>query len=218
MKLEDVEVSYEGKRGCGYRKGGGLYLVSSGTMEPCGKLPIRCEVCPTCGEGIRVARGFTWVDGDKLCDPEPHGDPSHQLGCPLASPIGRAGLIWIGEKFYPTTLEFQREARELGVSRRITAVPRDFVVGETLVLLGHRKAIRDACPDCGDRAESEGCETCDEERVVFAPGIFTAFRPRAVEYVCKGEETEEELDALLERGIKPVRVEERQTELEGAGA
>ena len=46
-----------------------------------------------------------------------------------------------------------REASKMGVSRRITAVPRDFVVGETWVLLGHRKAIEKACSECGDLPE-----------------------------------------------------------------
>ena len=56
-------------------------------------------------------------------------------------PMGRVGLIWVGEKFYPTPQDFCAEAEKMGISRRIPAVPNDFVLGETWVWLAHRKAI-----------------------------------------------------------------------------
>lgn len=223
-----MRTSVESARGCGFRKPGGLYLVSGELSEPCPLLPVEMKVCPTCGEGVRPARGFTWVDGAKLIPPSIHGTIEHTAVCPLApeghrdaegwvpsedaegnhvSRVGRCGLIWIGEQFYPTPQAFMSEAAEMGVSRRITAVPREFVIGETWVLLGHRRAIERACPDCGDEAISEDeCPVCGDERIVHVPGIITAFRPTAVEYVVKGDETDEEIEALERRGIEPVRV------------
>lgn len=221
-----VQIRREGSRGCGVRKAGGLYLVSGELSEPCPLLPVEMKVCPTCGEGIRPARGFTWVDPSKLVPAVDHGTEMHSMMCPFSpdaraeSPhrMGtRAGLIWIGEVHYPTPQDFMREAARMGVSRRITAVPRDFVIGETWVLLGHRKAIERACPECGDEAISqEECPVCNDKRVVHIPGIITAFRPSAVEYVVKGDETDEEIEALEKRGLTPVKVinEESQAALE----
>lgn len=51
----------EPRRGCGYRKEGGLYLVGGGLSAPCGRLPIPLTVCPVCNGGIHPARGWTWV-------------------------------------------------------------------------------------------------------------------------------------------------------------
>lgn len=250
-----VETRVEGARGCGFRKPGGLYLVSGELSEPCPLLPYETAVCPTCGEGIRPARGFTWVDGEKLIAPVKHGTPEHNACCPLApepreitpnpegkgylvtgwpkviprkkdaewaqrqplSRIGRCGLIWIGEQFYPTPQSFMREAATMGVSRRITAVPRDFVVGETWVLLGHRKAAEKVCPDCGDEPGGDPeCPVCEGTTFVHVPGIITAFRPTAVEYVVKGDETDEEIEAMEERGLTCVKViqDEAQAALE----
>ena len=52
----------EGKRGCGYRKPGGFYLVCDAPGQPCGRLPIPLTSCPCCGTGIKYARGVTWID------------------------------------------------------------------------------------------------------------------------------------------------------------
>lgn len=213
----DVPTLFEGARGCGYRKPGGLYLVSGALAEPCPLLPYETHVCPTCGAGIRPARGYTWVDGAALIPPVEHGGLEHTNHCPLApgyddagepvSRIGRCGLIWIGEQHYPTSDEFMAEAAVMGVSRRINNVPRDFVVGETWVLLGHRKAITRACSECGDEPTADPeCPVCGGSGYEHRPGIISAFLPRAIEYVCKGDETDEELEALVARGLTPVRV------------
>lgn len=238
--MASIRTSVEGARGCGHRKEGGLYLVSGQLSEPCPLLPYETKVCPTCGEGIRPARGFTWVDGEKFIPPTVHGDDEHWPVCPLApvaefrgddgwvvivegetgvpqSRLGRCGLIWIGEQFYPTPQHFMAEAARQGVSRRITAVPKDFEVGKTWVLLGHRKAIERACSECGDEAiTDEECPVCLGARFVWAPGVITAFRPAAIEYVVKGNETEEELEALEKRGLSLVRVV-KATEQEALG-
>ena len=215
-----IEERIEGRRGCGFRKPGGLYLVSDGLTEPCPLLPVEMTVCATCGQGIRPARGYTWVDGGKVVPPQIHGGTQHTAVCPFGpggtkeqiidgdyqSRLGRCGLIWIGEAFYPTADSFMDEANRMGVSRRITAVPRDFVVGETWVLLGHRKAIERVCPECGDDARDEECPVCSDTRKVHRPGIVTAFRPSAIEYVVKGDETDEEIETMERRGLTCVRV------------
>jgi hypothetical protein len=261
-----------------------LYLVSGQLSEPCPLLPFETSVCPTCGEGIKAARGFTWVDGAKFIPPVEHGTPGHNRVCPLGltmwidretnvsynkraeviidpegvipagySPIdgklpegcepvsrlGRCGLIWVGVQHYKTPGEFMSEAARMGVSRRITAVPKDFKVGETWVLLGHAKAIEKACSECGDLPETHPepgvvgtaqhaaragepvkvelttitgpdpeCPVCEGTGYEMKPGIITAFKPTAIEYVVKPEEEDDEefMEGLEKRGITPVKV------------
>ena len=85
----------EGKRGCGYRKPGGLYLVAAGRGRPCGLLPIALEACPTCGHGIKFSRSWTWVNVAALAAMNPESCQMKSCGdCPLAdAKIERAGLI-----------------------------------------------------------------------------------------------------------------------------
>ena len=199
-----IETRIEGKRGCGFRKAGGLYLVSDALGRACGKLPLTLTVCPCCGAGIKPSRGWTWVDADKLFADRPcthdlesrsgHGVsiPEACYGCPLSSPLGRAGLLWIGESFYKTPEDWVAEANRMGISRRIAHVPTDFVLGETWVLLAHRKAIRI------DRGSGH---------VDFASGIFRVFQPQRIEYVVKASDPQHKLDLLEKRGITLVRVQ-----------
>lgn len=203
-----IETRIEAKRGCGYRKPGGLYLVAKYEGRECCKLPFQLDVCPCCGAGIRPSRAWTWVDTGKLFNQEPCTAPMQAdlSRCPLYRPedVGRAGLIWVGEKFYPTVEEFKREASVMGISRRISAIPRGFKVGETWVLLAHRKAI----PKEVDIPAEEGgvLPGIQLTRTEWEPGIFFVFKPTAVEYVVKGDEAEEEIERLERRGVVPVKV------------
>jgi hypothetical protein len=109
------------------------------------------------------------------------------------------GLIWIGEKFYKTTQEWMEEGRTMGVSRRIKGIPNGFKVGETWVAVAHIEGI-------------PGGETWEGKKEKGKPAIFQVFKPSAIEYVVKGDETEEELTKLEGRGIslvKVVKIEER---------
>lgn len=63
-------MAIETRRGCGYRKVGGLYLVGSPDGLDCHRLPLPVERCPTCDHGIKPARGWTWV-GRELLLPTP---------------------------------------------------------------------------------------------------------------------------------------------------
>ena len=185
-------MSVEAKRGCGYRRVGGLYLVGEGPGAPCDRMPIPLNVCPCCGEGIKFSRGWTWIQPTRLfkgnhsanefceCDPQ----------CPACycethfGLEGKAGLLWVGEKFY-TISSFTEESVRLGVSKRIATVPHGFEIGKTWVFLAHKKAIND--------------ET---------PGIFMVFRPHAIEKIVTISEScdAEKMENLKKRGITPVRV------------
>jgi len=182
-----VLVSHEAARGCGFRKPGGLYLVARGPGRPCGKLPLPLEICPTCGAGIKPTRGWTWVNSTALAATVACRLPECDGLCPMARGVGRAGLLWIGEKFYPRPADWLDEAQRMGVSRRIATVPRDFELGKTWVLAAHRKGLR--CPDGS-----------------FTPAVFRVFQPTAVQVVVSGEESDEQIERLLERGLQPVKV------------
>lgn len=176
----NIVTSVESVRGCGYRKpsagGVGIYLMGEEIFKPCERLPFPLHVCPTCGEGVKQARGWTWVvpqalfaeDVEPLCMVDPNPGHMHNL-CFLCSPReGRAGLLWVGELHYPTAREFMVEAGAMGISRKIGAIPHDFEAGKTVVYLAHPNAVQDV--------DGDGTP-------VAAPGIMTVFRPTRVDLV-----------------------------------
>ena len=65
-------MAVEQKRGCGYRKVGGLYMVTDpGTLTLCDRMTIKLEPCEHCEAmgfscGFKPARGWTWVMPEKL--------------------------------------------------------------------------------------------------------------------------------------------------------
>lgn len=183
------------RRGCGYRKPGALYLMADGPGKPCGRFPVPLKVCPCCGAGIKPCLGWTWVNGTELITQQGCVTREECGNCPAANPspaFDRCGLLWIGAGFYKTTSEWLDECEAQGVSRRVKALPKGFEIGETWVLFAHREATYR-----WDTAANDG---------IREPGIFHATRPSRVEYVTKGDETEEGLERLEKRGITPVRV------------
>lgn len=191
--MPTISTKVEAARGCGYRKAGGIYMVSDGIGVPCCSLPFELTVCPCCHAGIKQSRGFTWISskifGDILCK-------DFSRGCPLSflTAIGveeRVGLMWVGEKYYPTSDHFSKEANFVGVSKRIAALPKDFKVGETWVMLAYPKAIS---------------KINDKGEITFAKGIFRAFKPERIEYVVKDDDSDEKLDKLEKRGFTLVKV------------
>lgn len=200
-----IETRIEGKRGCGYRKKGALYLVSTGPFYSCGRLPVKLDVCPCCGSGFKPARGFTWIDGDKIAKMAKKktcglkGKNIVCMTCPLSDDskveFGKAGLIWIGTKFYSHKSIFALEAAIMGISRRINFVPHGFKIGETWIFLAHRKGYE--IMEFGKDPE-------------FYPGIFQVFQPTAIEIICDGTETDEEIEKFRKRGLTPVIVKKKE--------
>lgn len=196
-----IRISIESERGCGYRKVGGLYLRYDGPAMSCGRLPIPLTVCPCCGHGFKPSRGFTWVNADQLIEAAPNNCISDNcLYCPIggmiANGIGRAGLIWIGEEFYKTPLDFEREAARSGISRRIAAVPNDFEIGKTWIMLAHRKVILNPV-EFG-------------KEPTYTAGIFRIFKPDRIEVVVDGTESDELIESYLARKLTPVLVKHQE--------
>lgn len=188
-------VAIEGKRGCGFRKVGGLYLVADKLLSVDCHREVHLEVCPVCGAGIKPSRGWTWIEPLRLfgvCEEKDKDYMCHKFNCKICfPPEGKHGLLWIGRQFYKTPEEFIDEAMRMGVSRRIPTVPRGFKLGETVVYVAHRDAFGK------DRA-----------------GIIAAFKPQRVEMIitetmAKDEEFMKELE---KRGITPVVVPDDDTD------
>jgi hypothetical protein len=219
-------VSVEKARGCGYRSSGkngvGIYLMGGLYNEHCERLPFPLTVCPCCGAGIKPARSWTWVDPRLLfseeqeprCQTLSKADGAHGHNCsmcPLCNAKGyfneseRSGLLWVGEKFYPTPEHFLKEAVNMSVSRKIASVPHGFETGKTWVFLAH---IR-------------GCQNENEKP---SPAIIHAFRPGKVDLVV--DDLDKPPDRALNlaktlgeencRLVKVVKAEEREViEAEG---
>ena len=92
-----IETRIDEKRGCGWRKPGGLYLIGGKLAAPCGKLPIPLTVCPTCGHGIKPSRGWTWINGKVLAANQACRAAGYCERCPLCDPPEQVGLLWIRE-------------------------------------------------------------------------------------------------------------------------
>ena len=208
----NIETRYDSVRGCGWRKEGGLYLIAPEEGKACGKLPLPIGICPCCGGGIKVSRGFTWIDpvklfGDLKCkgvDQYSTNEIQEVLGasscrsCSLSThgvnKMHNAGMIWIGEKFYQTPEDFLQEAAVQGVSRRINSIPHDFKLGKTWVFLAHRKGIPVHVPLAQDEQE-------------WSPAIFKVFLPKAIEYVVHPDDDDDKLERLVKKGVTLVRIQ-----------
>lgn len=218
-------MSVEKRRGCGFRKIGGLYLVSDGAGVGCDRLPIALDVCPVCSHGFKQTRGWTWVDVNGLVGGV-HRDCQDKFPCPLCmatSEMGKAGLIWIGERFYKTPADFDKESQELGVSRRIKAIPRGFKLGESWVLLAHPKTIRMACSACMAKGFTEDmfsaaelCEACEGKGHKWIAGIFKVWCPQRIEKILpESARNSDEVAELQEQGITPVFVPDNDPDHQG---
>lgn len=219
-------MAVEAKRGCGWRKVGGLYLVGGGLSAPCDRMPFPLERCRTCGGGIKFTRGPQWIQPDFF---QAHGACTDDSACAAHPPclddsvcpvcrnredFGPHLLLWIGRGHY-TPEAYLEEGRKLGVSRRLSAMPKGLVLGETWVLLAHLDAVPpkdghpDVCTRCGFlKTEHQPSTICSEFVPPKAtPGIFCAFVPRAVELILKqSDATPERVEKEAKRGVTVVAV------------
>ena len=205
-----VKEELKVKRGCGFRKVGGLYLVGRPFGSTCDRLPFRLRPCPTCGHEHKFNRGFMQVTGMGIFRRSHNEDITASLRpgqgtlnctcqhCPACFPSNViAGIMWVGKKFY-TPADFAQEARNFGVSKRIPYVPEWLKLGETWVFLAHPKASENWSETC-----PKGCPDCDGKILTLAPGIFLAFVPQRVEQiVTESEATPERVKELEEQGIE----------------
>lgn len=186
-------MAVEAKRGCGYRRVGGLYLCGGVLSIGCDRLPYELHNCPVCGSGIKFSRGFAWLEAHKMFGVH-KGCLDSFKPCWMCQPKEEVmyGLLWVGEAYYSPE-HFLREAREMGISKRIPFIPKELVLGKTVVLLAHKKVFYQA----------EGSDGKPHEY----SGIFCAFIPKAIEMpIWESELTDEKKEELKKRGITPISI------------
>ena len=230
----------EVERGCGWRVAHGLYACGVGLGVPCDRLPLNIESCPACGAGLKVTRMPMKIDAQKLLGPHITGKsemrsnnpepivaqdvlvanwfcPEHEH-CAICNPElmkGPAYMLGVGREYSPQS--FIEEARKVGVSKRIWAVPKELEVGKTWILLTHRDAgtkefpeheielSTGKCVHCGYGVAREKPPTCKRK----VPAIFYAYRPERIEYlIWRSEATPENIESLEKRGLTVVIVED----------
>ena len=195
----------EEERGCGYRIVGKIYIVGEGIPAVCDNLPYPIEPCSGCGFVPQFTRGFTWLDKTYIkqhAGTKP-GASTEVIwcncipNCPICLPgendLEKYGLMWVGDKYY-TPEEFISESNSMGVSKAINKLPKDLVLGETWVVLAHRKV-----PMIQEEFMSGEPD--------YIPAIFYAFIPKAYEMlIWEKDATPERLAELKGQGITPIIV------------
>jgi len=219
-------MAVEERRGCGYRRVGGMYLCGEFLSAPCDRMPFPLTTCPVCGQGIKVSRGFTEVNPLKLWGPHDSATYDHNSGilytckdrvrpCLLCDPQDEpAYIMLVGAGNYKTKEDFLDEAHHMGISKRIPFIPKGLELGKTVVYLAHPKACEVKEPAVlqqamaiVEEAQSNQPRLLETEKVSKALGIFCAFIPKRVEkLIWKSQATPEELEKLEKRGITPVPI------------
>jgi len=140
--------------------------------------------CTECGTIVETSEYVKCIDNAcRLCR-DPHET---------------AYMLWVGEKFY-TPESFIQEALRLGISKAVATIPKDLVVGETVVYLAHKKAVKGLVVDKSTLAGYR------EERY---PGVFATFVPTHFERLVKKSDFENNREKYMEetkRGVKIVVV------------
>lgn len=82
------------------------------------------------------------VPQEPTAEDEPTTESTPDLPLAEEGPIASDLLMWVGYEGYPTIEEFVSEANRLGVSKRISRVPKGVEVGATRVFLAHDEGIK----------------------------------------------------------------------------
>jgi hypothetical protein len=108
-------------------------------------------------------------------------------------------LLWVGRAFY-TPEAFSKEAAEMGISRRLTQIPKGLKLGETWVLLAHPDACYEPVSWAFHWLYGDG-------DVGRAPGVFYGFRPERLELILRqSDATPERIAKEAVRGVTVVAV------------
>lgn len=195
----------EEKRGCGWRKIGGAYLVGEGLAETCDALPLDLEPCGECGYTVPFSRGIQEIHSGYLTSKveKAHEKQGGLCRDSFPCPICGSGLprkiflMFVSQEYY--TLEsFISEARKLGVSKRIApqCIPKNFLLGRDWIFLAHKRVL--FRPYDGSSGWKE-----DVKR-----GIFYAFRPQRIEMLLDSLASESEILEWERKGFTVVLIEE----------
>lgn len=171
--------------------------------------------CPECGGEMIKAEEFAGKKFRRiwLCDSCKIALERHPelctcgKNCPVCNPPEKVFMLWVGEKYYPTPSDFISEAMELGVSKAVPSIPKDFELGKSIVFLAHRKAVD---------MFIENPETLTGYEVKKFPGIFMTFVPTHFEILVRKSDYEANKDKYEEmekRGIEIIVVPDNYEEM-----
>ncbi|MBA7593196.1 hypothetical protein ES703_00113 [subsurface metagenome] len=207
-------MAVEERRGCGFRKVGGMYLCGEFISSPCDRMPFPLTTCPVCGQGIKVSRGFTQVNPHRLWGI--HWDCKDLFRpCFLCDPKDEpAYIMLVGAGNYKTKEDFLDEAHRMGISKRIPFIPKGLELGKTVIYLAHPKACEVKEPAVlqqamaiVEEAQTDQPRLLETDKVEKKLGIFCAFIPKRVEkLIWESQATPEELEKLEKRGITPISI------------
>lgn len=190
VKLEPIV-----KRGCGFRKVGGFYLVGAGLTHLCERLPLKIPSCPCCGERPRPNRGIQKFDYGKYFGTDEYSNcpPNCWVCYPDTIIDMEQYLMWVGKRYYNPD-SFINEAEMHGVSKRISRKMIDHIsIGTSVIFLAYQSMISD-----------------NHDKRIKHDAIFYAFIPTAIEHLMTESEyrdlPEEEEEEMKERGIRIVVV------------
>lgn len=173
-----------------------MYLIGGNSIAPCCKLPFLLSSCPCCGTVIKFSRGFNWINTDLFCFNRPAGIGCSS-SCVASAPGMPIGLMWVGESFYPTVRDFEREAAAIGISKRLNILPKGLQPG-MWVALAHNKAV------VGFDDSNNGNPAAD--LVTYKPGVFMFFRLEKIQYVVKPGDNDETLQKFSDKNIELITV------------
>jgi len=191
----------EQARGCGYRSVGGLYIRGTGIAVGCDRIPYLLECCPVCGSGIKFIRGYQMIDWFKFAGIHEPCKDKHK--CPICMPeeAVKHAIMWVGDKYYSPS-SFIEESQKQGICKRIASVPKDVKIGETWILLAHKKAGAQMVPD-DDKTNGNETLTDPPMKEIQVPAVFYAFRPTHVELIITKWQARKKkfIEDLRKRGI-----------------
>ena len=197
-------MAVEERRQCGYRTVGGIYLVCDGEGLVCDRLPFDIATCPTCGHGPKPTRSFSWLPNPR----EMFGGDCERCLCPVGvcpacNPTdGHQGLIWLGSSHY-SAQEWHAESAQMGVSRKISGVPKDFEIGTHWVYVAEREKAEKF-----EKTEHDGHITLTIVEEGHPARIVSAFKPERIEIIITKSMSEDEriMARIEKRGLTPVVV------------
>lgn len=179
-------MAVEARRGCGFRKVHGTYLVSGDIWATCDRLPVEVKPCPTCGGGIHFPLSLKEINPLDLFGKHDKCKDEHKP-CPMCQPTkDPAYILGVGKMFYNDPTKFISEAVNMGVCKRVAFIPKNLKVGKTVIYLIHKKAIYDG-----------------HER--YRMGVFATFVPKRIEKLFwESEKTDKLVKHCEKQGITPV--------------
>ncbi|HMG11404.1 MAG TPA: hypothetical protein VK609_22975 [Mucilaginibacter sp.] len=192
-----ITIYIEKKRGCGFKKPGGIYLIgSSDKAGACCRLPFELKTCECCGSSVTFSRGYTWINTGMFCYNNIAGADCTGI-CILNEPGKPIGLMWVGENNYPHVKDFERESNAIGVSKRLNVIPKGLSAGDW-VALAHNKAI----PVFNEMDPADP----NAPLVTYKPGVFMVFKIEKLQYVVKGSESDDDLQKIADKNIELITV------------